>query len=222
MPEIKKQTYSDQVVSYIKKGILNGEFQPGTKIKEVNLAKKLSISRAPIREALQILAKEGLIVSVPQKGKYVTTLTAKQIRDSYFTGGILEGAAVAAALVLYTDKDIARLETLVQEMKTIADTQAPIEDNTELDNEFHQILFSRVNNELLSELCHRSCQGISKFLLFRHWIKLFTAQEIHQRHRVIVDALKSGVPRDVEYQIRKHYFDSGERMARYGIDVYKK
>ncbi|ACN14672.1 transcriptional regulator (GntR family protein) [Desulforapulum autotrophicum HRM2] len=221
MSKIKKQTYSDQVVHYIKEGILKGEFQPGSKVKEVELAHKLSISRAPIREALQILAKEGLIVSKPQKGKYVTTLTAKQIKDSYFTGGILEGAAVAAAMDRYTEEDITGLERLVQEMKAIAETKAPIENFAKLDNEFHGILFSRINNDLVYELCHRSCQGISKFLLFNHWIKLYTAHEIYQRHLRIVNALKKNDPIYLENTIREHYLDSGDRMSHYGVDVYE-
>jgi DNA-binding transcriptional regulator YhcF (GntR family) len=103
---IVKQTYSEQVVEYIKDRILKGELSPGDPVKEALIAQKLAISRAPVREALQILAREGLIVYEPQKGKRITALTAKEIRDSYFTGGVLEAAAVAAALPLYTAQDI--------------------------------------------------------------------------------------------------------------------
>merc|ERR1711879_1105419 len=86
MSGIKKLTYSEQVAEYIKQSILEGELSPGDQVKEVLLSKKLGISRAPIREALQILAREGLIHSEPQKGKYIKSLTSKQIEDSYFIG----------------------------------------------------------------------------------------------------------------------------------------
>lgn len=221
MIEIKKQTYSEQVADHIRQGILNGEYKPGDQIKEVVLAARLSISRAPIREALQILSQEGLIVSEPQKGKHVTALTAKEIKDSYFTGGVLEAAAVARALPDYAPEDIRKLEEIVDAMKHVADQGLPVEHVAELDNRFHRVLFSRVDNALLVELCRRSCQGISKFLLFRHWIKLFPVHEIHMRHQAILDAVRSGEPLQLEACIRKHYIDAGEKMAYFGVDVYQ-
>jgi len=83
--DFKSHTYTDHVVTYIKKSILDGTYKPGMKVKELVISKKLSISRAPIREALQILIKEGLVVWTPQKGKFITELDPKQIRDSYWT-----------------------------------------------------------------------------------------------------------------------------------------
>ncbi len=63
--EFKTHTYTDHVVTYIKKSILDGTYKPGTKVKELVISKKLSISRAPIREALQILIKEYTLVFQP-------------------------------------------------------------------------------------------------------------------------------------------------------------
>ncbi len=211
--DIKKETYTDLVVSYIKKCILNGTYKPGTKVKELAIAQKLSISRAPIREGLQILIKEGLVVWEPQKGKFITQLNPKQIRDSYFTGGILEAAAVSTALHRYTDKDIKKLETIAEKMRNVAENDDPVELLAGLDDKFHKILFSRIDNEFVVEFCRRSCQGLSKFLLFRFWINLYTPHEVYARHKVIVDALKHGDAVELEKQIRQHYFDAGERMS---------
>jgi len=210
--DIQKQTYTDLVVTYIKQCILNGTYKPGTKVKEIVIARKLSISRAPIREALQILIKEGLVVWLPQKGKYITKLTPKQIRDSYFTGGILEAAAVSQSIDRYTPRDIARLTDIAERMKKVADEQEPVEKIAPLDDKFHQILFSRIDNEFVVEFCRRSCQGLSKFLLFRYWIKLYTPHEVYNRHKVIVAALENGDGAELEKELRKHYFDAGERM----------
>jgi GntR family transcriptional regulator, rspAB operon transcriptional repressor len=220
MAEFLKQTYSDQVCEYVKEAILNGELSPGDMVNEVVLAKKLSISRAPVREAMQILSRQGLIVIKPQKGKYVTALTADEIKDSYFTGGVLEAAAVADAYDRYQKVDFERMDAILQKMKQVASSGSAIEQMADLDNEFHRILFSRIKNKLLIELCIRSCQGISKFLLFKHWIKLFSAKEIYERHQKIRDALCEGDTQKMEACIRKHYIDAGELMARFGYDVY--
>lgn len=220
MSGIKKLTYSEQVAEYVKQSILEGELSPGDQVKEVELSKKLGISRAPIREAMQILAREGLITSEPQKGKHVAALTAKQIKDSYFTGGVLEAAAVTEAIPLYSKEDISKLEEIVERMRRVAESGEAVDLLAELDSAFHNVLFSRIDNELLIELCRRSCQGISKFLFYKHWIKLFSPQQVYERHLKILEALKSGKPNKVQKTVQKHYTDSGDRMAQYGVDVF--
>ncbi|CAG36229.1 GntR family transcriptional regulator [Desulfotalea psychrophila] len=218
MAGIVKITYSGQVVKYIKDMVLKGELAPGDQVKEAEISKKLDISRAPVREAMQILINEGLVSSKPQKRKYITALTSKEIIDSYFTGGVLEAAAVAKSLDAYLAKDIVRLEKIVEKMHDLADSDSRSEQLATLDNHFHDVLFSRVDNQLLIELCRRSCQEISKFLLFRYWRNLFSVAEVYSRHKAIVDAIKNGDLVELEKVIRKHYNDSGLRMSRYGID----
>ena len=219
MNEFIKQTYSEQVADYIRNLILEDKLLPGAPVEEATIAKELSISRAPVREAMQILIREGLLEAHPQKRKYVKKLTAKQIKNSYFAGGVLEAAAVAKALQDYTKKDIAELERIVKAMKDIATKNGSISDQVPLDTDFHDILFSRIDNALIVELCKRSCQGISKFLLYKHWVKIYTPQEVVERHKIIVDALKTKDPHKVEQVLREHYISSGERMAKYGAEV---
>ena len=219
MNDIIKQTYSDQVATYVRNLILDDKLLPGAPVEEATIAKELSISRAPVREAMQILIREGLLEAHPQKRKYVKKLTAKQIKNSYFAGGVLEAAAVAKVIQDYTQKDIAELEKIVKAMKGIATNNGSISDQVPLDTDFHDILFSRIDNALIVELCKRSCQGISKFLLYKHWVKIYTPQEVVERHQIIIDALKTKDPDEIERVLREHYVSSGERMAKYGADV---
>jgi DNA-binding GntR family transcriptional regulator len=219
MNEIQKATYSDQIREYIKQCILNGEYNPGDKVNEVDIATRLKVSRAPVREALQHLAETGLLVSVPQRGKFITSLTAKEIHDSYMTGGILEGAAVASTIHLFTGDDFKEMKKLVTEMDRRAKDADAIHAIAELDNAFHECMFSRSDNALLRGLSRRCCQGLSKFLLYRHWSKVFVPEEMHARHRIVLDAVVSRDPGRIESTIRTHYMESGKRMARYGSDV---
>lgn len=219
MKAFSKQTYSQQVADYIRDLILTGDLKPGSPIKEADIAQNLNISRAPVREAMQSLIREGLIESFPQKRKYIKALTAQQIRNSYFTGGVLEAAAVAEVLEKYTNQDIAELEEIVSKMKLIVDQNGSVADLAPLDDAFHYLLLSRINNDLIVELCKRTCQGISKFLLFQHWVKLFPAGKVYERHEKVLDAVKTKDPAIVEKVIRKHYIESGERMAAYGTDI---
>ena len=171
--------------------ILSGELAPGAVIKEAAIAKQLSISRAPVREAMHALIREGLIASHPQKPNHVKELISKEIKDSYFAGGVLEAASVANALDHYTEKDIGELEKILRDMDEIDQNDGSISDQVPLDTEFHDILFSRIDNGLVVELCKRSCQGISKFLLYKHWVKIYTPREVTERHKIIVEALRT-------------------------------
>lgn len=213
------KTYSDQIIEHIKESILRGELGPGEKVNEVHLASRLSISRAPIREALQMLVKEGLIVSIPHRGKFITSLTAKEIQDSYFTGGVLEGAAVASTVDQFTDDDFDKLQAVINQMEQLAENGENREKLAPLDNAFHDILLAKTNNKLLVELSHRSCRGISKFLFFKYWRKQFTTKENFKRHQIILDVLQTKNPVVVEKCIREHYIEAGERMKKFGCDV---
>lgn len=213
------KTYSAQIIEYIKDAILRGELCPGDKVNEVHLASRLSISRAPIREALQMLVQEGLIVSIPQRGKFITSLTAKEIQDSYFTGGVLEGAAVASTVDQFTEDDFNKLQAIIEQMKQLAENGENKDKLAPLDNAFHDILLSKTNNNLLVELSHRSCRGISKFLFFKHWRKQFTTKENFERHQAVLDVLRIKNPVAVENCIRLHYKEAGERMKKFGSYV---
>ncbi|VFQ44277.1 GntR family transcriptional regulator [Desulfoluna butyratoxydans] len=216
MAEIK--TYSEQVTEYIKRSILEGSLNPGDKVNEVHVAASLSISRAPVREALQMLTRDGLIVSVPQKGKFINCLTKKQIKESYFTGGVLEGAAVAASIDEFTENDFDTLQAIVDRMEVVASMETAADYMPALDDRFHEVLFSKTDNTLLVELSRRYCHGLSKFLLFRYWRNLFSPRTVWLRHKSIVDALKTRDKVVIERALREHYIESGERMSMYGCE----
>lgn len=212
------KTYSSQISEYIKQAILNGELNPGDKVNEVHVASRLSISRAPVREALQMLVQEGLIVSVPQRGKFIAALTAKEIQDSYFIGGVLEGAVVASTISEFTEEDFQKLQAILEQMKYLAENGGERDLLAPLDNQFHDILFSKTDNSLIVELARRSCRGVSKFLLFKYWRDIFTTKEVYERHKVILDVLRTKDTVAIEQCIREHYIDAGRRMMRYGVD----
>ncbi len=217
---IQKSTYAEQVVSYLKEKILNGDMKPGERIKESLVAETLGISRAPVREALLQLMREGIVVSRPQVGKSVVSLTAKQITDSYALGGVLEGYALARFMHRMTTQDIARIEDIVERMGKVASGSRDGHAMIRLDHEFHNSLFTHVDNELLLEFSLRSSRGVTHFLLSHHLQALYTPESLYQRHKALLDTLKSGNGDAMERHMREHYRETGERMAQFGSDVY--
>lgn len=218
MISFRRQTYSSQVVEFIKTSILKGDLAPGDQVKEMVLAERLGISRAPIREALQILAQDGLISSEPQKGKYIRVVTSKEIRDSYAIGGILEGAAIAEAARKMSAGDLARVEAVLQRMRELTGKADGLAKLTQIDEEFHGALLAGMENQMLIDMARGFCASISKFLLYNHWDKAFTPEEFYQRHKIIFEAVQSRDPARIERTLREHYRESGLRMAQFGAE----
>ena len=217
MTEMK--TYSAQITDFIKKALLNGELKPGDKVNEVRLASALSISRAPVREALQMLVKEGLILSIPQRGKFIKALSSKEICDSYSIGGVLEGAAVAGCIKAFSEDDFNSLENLVNQMTALQENAPDYAERfARLDVAFHETLLAKTDNKLMVEHARTVCQRMSKFLLFRHWPHAFSHAEVVERHKKVLEAVRSGTPQRIEKTIREHYDELGSRMARFGHD----
>jgi Transcriptional regulators len=212
------KTYGEQIAEHIKKGLLSGELVPGQKINEVTLANRLGISRAPVREALQLMVKDGLVVSIPQRGKFVRSLSAQEIRDNYDLGGVIEGVAVAKGAALLTEEDYHKLENVLDMMQAIKPSDDYAAEYSRLDKLFHSLLIARSRNQASYELGRSLCQRISKFLLYRYWPTAFTQDEFVHRHREVLKAVKTLDQWHIEMVVRKHYNDLGDKMAPYGND----
>ena len=85
------------VFEALRDAIVHGEFEPGERLLEVALAKRLGVSRTPVREAIRMLELEGLVVMVPRKGAEVARITEKDLRDALEIRLSLEELAVELA-----------------------------------------------------------------------------------------------------------------------------
>lgn len=207
--DFKKQTYAIQVSQFIRKMIQEGKLSPGAPVKENDLATFLNISRAPIREALQILTRDGLIVSEPQKGKTIRVLSAKEIIDGYALTAILEAEGIIMSLDNWTDEDNKDLLNILKKMENKSKKAADITDLAELDELLHNMLLSRCTNEQLIENARRFSSNISKYLCREYWKKSFNPQSFYSRHKKVVDSFFTKNPE----QIRKTIFDHYNELA---------
>ena len=217
--DFTKQTYCNQVTSYIRSLIRKGTLEIGAPVKEAVLSEQLGISRAPIREALQVLVQEGLITSEPQKGKHVRQMTGKEIYDSYVVAGILEGAGVAESLPLWTEANMETFRSVVRQMEGKISYATKLDELAEIDELFHATLFMACDNTRLVEMARTSCATISKSLYYQHWITMFTPREYADRHHAVAEAVYSRDVKHVETALRDHYKETGLRMAEFGKEA---
>ena len=111
--QIDRSSTANRVAEYLRAQIAQGSIEPGVRLNELALAAELRVSRSPIREALALLAGEGLVRVVPYKGTYVTALSKERLQDLLDFRLALEQFAVRRAIERATAADLDRFETLI-------------------------------------------------------------------------------------------------------------
>ena len=114
-------TLPAQIAVRIGGAIVEGEFKPGEKLKEVDLAKAFGVSRASVREALRLVESEGLVTILPQRGAQVTTLTVEEVRDIFEIRANLMGLACQRLAAETTPDTARRLDELLKALRTTRD-----------------------------------------------------------------------------------------------------
>lgn len=208
---IERSTYKDHVIKYIYDGMRENRFRPGEKILESHLARELGISRAPIREALADLVRSGLLEYRPQIGNFVATLSTKEIIDSYIARGVLEGFAVSQGINSFSEADLLRLEKMARQMETFA-RKGKRKALIDIGQKFHEELFCHCTNNQVILFTEQLSLKLH-LLFYKHWAKVYSPDEIRDRHLEIIKAIRTGDAAKVEVMIRKHYITTGHKIV---------
>jgi len=207
-----KKTYKDQVVDYVYQLLLDGELNPGDQLKETQLAEKMGISRAPIREAMKELIMNGLVDYRPQVGNFIPIFSPKQIVDSYTTRGVLEGYAIMTTCAQLSVEELDKLDYLVEQMESAAESDRH-KRVVSAGGEFHDLLICKCDNVQLLDYTDRL--SLKLHVLFnKFWGKLYSSVEIGRRHREIVESVKARDLNLIEKVVRQHYVETGSKIAK--------
>jgi DNA-binding GntR family transcriptional regulator len=113
---ITRRTLHDEVVSRVRDMIVEGRLEPGDKLHEGQICEELGVSRTPLREALKVLASEGLIEILPSRGAIVRSFTPKDVWDTLVVLGHLEALAAELTCKEASDAEIAAVRALHDQM----------------------------------------------------------------------------------------------------------
>lgn len=186
-----------QIKAYneLKNRILTGEFQPDTLYSETKISSEISISRTPMREALQRLSQDGYISIVPSKGFMIRTLTEKDMLESTQVRCAIEGYC---ASILASDSDSRKKKTALSDLRKCIDQMEQSlyiqDEHTEFirhDHEFHMLLVNYAGNEEFNEIFQRllyMIQLTSKNALSAEGRPEGTLKE----HKALLSLLESG------------------------------
>ena len=184
----------------IRKAIINGDLRSGEKVSESALAERLGVSRTPVREALNRLRSEGLIVLERYRKGYVANFTADDMREIFRLRAMLEGEAAREAALRVGDEDLARLEALQDEMERSYEAigyEASVESFDRMNRQFHQIIARAAGIRRLDVILEGALELPAASFVDREEYSGTVDERMvlaHQQHRQIIAALRARNP----------------------------
>ena len=175
-----------QVADRLRQAILSGQLPLGSSLVETALAEQLNVSRAPIREAIQILENDGLVETIAYKGKRVKPLTVREVGEAYSLREIYEVMAVRRILESRTPVDA--LHEHCHDMTAAAKAEN-FSELTAADEAFHRTLIRLADHDLLMASWKNLYLRIHQIMAIRNRVERDLA-EVAKNHPPIVQALE--------------------------------
>jgi len=184
---IQTTSKRDQVVNVLRDLIVGGKLQPGERIVESRIARELGVSQAPVREALALLERQGLVVKIQNRGNFVSRLHARELRELFTLRSVLDAFSARLAAEKATPADIARLRGLLTRMRT-AERTGDFAKLTDAHLQLHEAIYRLSGHELLRAIFAQIHPRMALALAFAE--NLFSA-EGHETdcHVPLIDAL---------------------------------
>lgn len=200
---LRSVSKSREVFQRLRDAIWTGELVPGMALRESHLAKQLSVSQVPVREALLQLEHLGLVVRVPDRGTTVTKLTRAQMVQMLDVRRHLEEYAFQLAAANIDDSVEAELREHLQRMKELVAAKDHF-GVAEEDYKFHQTVWRASGNEALENTLTRLCVAVYAFLSMKRHSIGDAMQTAVKSHTKLLEALLTGKASEAKGAVRNH------------------
>jgi DNA-binding GntR family transcriptional regulator len=198
----------EEVAELLRQRIFSNELAPGSWIDELRLAEAYGISRTPLREALKVLATEGLVTMKVRRGAYVTEVSDKDQSDVYHLLSLLESDATGIVAQQASDTELAELVQIHQELHAAKDNT---ERFFEVNERFHMRLLEMANNRWRTQLV-LDLRKVMKLNRHNSLFKSGRIEESLQEHQDIMDALLAHDAALSQQRMQTH-FNNGLQAA---------
>jgi DNA-binding GntR family transcriptional regulator len=195
----------EEVAELIRQRIFSRELVPGSWIDELQIAKAYGISRTPLREALKVLAAEGLITMKVRRGAYVAEVSEKDLRDMYHLLGLLESDAAAVVAQTASPSDLKKLQSLHSDLEAAAKPGKEKYDKFfEVNEAFHMCLLDLAQNKWRDHMV-ADLRKVLKFNRHNSLFKTGRMTEALKEHQAIMAALLAKDPVATAARMREHF-----------------
>jgi DNA-binding GntR family transcriptional regulator len=202
-----------EVAELLRQRIFKRELEPGSWIDELRIAEEYGISRTPLREALKVLAAEGLVTMKVRRGAYVTEVSANDLADVYHLLSLLESDAAGVVAVKATSEQLAELQVLHAELEAAA---LPGTANTDaffaVNERFHMRLLEIANNRWRDQMV-ADLRKVMKLNRHNSLLKTGRIGESLAEHRAVMAALMARDAAATVLRMREHFANGLEAAA---------
>ena len=206
------ESIKEKIYKTIKGRIINLELKPGAILSDRKLAEELNVSRTPVRDAINMLAKENYVTQQNGRGFIVKELSLKDIEDMYIVREALEVSALKSAALNNSNDDIDRIEKLLGKHAEIIQSYKPQGKFLE-DADFHRALASISNNRYIMEILKSIFERI-RILKNIEPVKLERVKIAHEQHLKIFNYFSEGAYKKAEKTLSKHILDSKDDILK--------
>ena len=211
---LKQRALYEEVAELLRQRIFDRDLAPGSWIDELKIADAYGISRTPLREALKVLATEGLVTMKVRRGAYVTEVNEKDLTDVYHLLGLLEADAASVVAAGATDTQIKGLQDLHNQLEKAAQNG---ERFFEINETFHMQLLAIANNRWRDQIV-ADLRKVMKLNRHNSLLKTGRIEESLAEHSAIMQALTSRNAAAATQRMREH-FANGLEAA--GVEALK-
>ncbi|MEI4828979.1 GntR family transcriptional regulator [Bacillus sp. FJAT-53711] len=200
---IQKANMEELVYTKIKLSIYNRFIRPGSQLVEAAIAKKLNVSRTPVRAAIKKLEHEGYVQVIPNRGAFVIKPTAEEMKDAYSVRLLLEKQAAGLAAERIRKEDIEKLYKLIDEEKRTFDHR-DTDGYYKMNDSFHFIIAEASQNKLLLEYVKDIVSRTTIYVVLFDPLDTLKINPSIEEHLAIVKALESRNKLEAEQAMEKH------------------
>lgn len=203
---------SARIAELLRTAILRGDYPPGARILQEDVAQRFGASRVPVREAFRTLEADGLVTLVANAGAWVSRLSLAECDEVYQTRERVEPLLLRYAMPGIDSAHLDRLDELAVQMQHTED----VEEFLRLDREFHLGSYAPAQTTVLGDLVHRLWNTT------QHYRRAFTllldehsARVVHDEHHMLVSAIRDGDTEGAESILAGHIRRTRLGLARH-------
>ncbi|WP_404463899.1 GntR family transcriptional regulator [Vreelandella aquamarina] len=215
MTKILQRNLYREVADRIGELIEHGELAPGERISEKQLCERFGVSRTPLREALKVLATEGLIELLPNRGARVVRLTFKKVKDTYDLMAALEGLSGELACQHISDSEIAAIRALHDAMLEHYRNR-DLTTYFAVNQQIHESILAASRNEVLQEMYSNLSQRVKRVRYSKKMTQKFWRQAV-QDHENMMAALEQRNSKQLGQILRDHLCNKLEVATLAGV-----
>ena len=209
--QVPHKSLREAALSAIRQAISRGDLKPGQRLVESDIAEQMGISRAPVREALRQLETEGLVVSEPHRGTFVTEISATDLWEIYTLRAAIESLAVRIVTEKASAEMLAQLQQAVADMAQAA-REGDLARLAALDMAFHETLCRASGHSRLLAIWLSMTTQISTFVDLTS-ILCLPADEVVRLHTEVVEHIQNGRAEEAGQSLARYILDVGKRIC---------